>query len=100
MIRVKKTVEVYETIDTFVEEVSRKASPNVKLENIKNLFCYFFGSLMFILFLAIMNIVLFKQLKRIIRKLLRFSAIVAQVINFGPAFSQVATLNLKSINLE
>ena len=30
-------MDVYESLDDYVEEVSSKASPNVKLENVQNL---------------------------------------------------------------
>lgn len=53
MHKVKRTLDVYESVDEFVADISQKASPDIKLYNIQKLFFYFGGilvlfSLMFI----------------------------------------------------
>ena len=70
-LRVKENVEFYESLDDFVSDISQKVSPNVKFDNIKNLFLYFGSFLMLVLLVYVINIFLFKQLKRINRKLVR-----------------------------
>lgn len=49
--RIRQNVTFYETLEDFVADVSGKFSPNVKLDNIQNLFFYLGG------FLAIVSIV-------------------------------------------
>ena len=72
MLKLKKNVEVYETIEDFVGDISRKVSPNVKLNNIKKLFLYFGGFLMFVSFVFLMNnIYLFKRRRTANLKLVR-----------------------------
>ena len=66
----KQRVEVYETLENFVTDISRKVSPNVKLDNIKNLF-YFVVFLIFVLFVFLIDTFLLKKLKVIKRKLTR-----------------------------
>ena len=64
MIRVKKNVEVYETIENFKRELSSKVSPNVKLDNVKNLFLYFGSFLVLVSFTFVVDN-LVKQLKKL-----------------------------------
>lgn len=49
MLGAKKNVEVYETLEDCVDDVSGKVSPDVKLDNIQKLFLYFgaFSTLVF-----------------------------------------------------
>lgn len=64
MLKLKQNVEVYETLEDFVGDISRKASPNVKLHNLKKTLFYFSGSLTLVSFLFIINIVLLKWRQR------------------------------------
>ena len=73
MFRSRGNVKVYETIDDYVEEVTQKYSPNVKLENVRNLFIYFVAVLILILFLFIIDVFLLKRLRKIKRRLVRRS---------------------------
>lgn len=56
MHRAKRQIEVYETLDDFVKDESRKISPIVKLENIKNLFLYLISILMVVSLLSITHV--------------------------------------------
>ena len=96
-LRAQKKVDVYETIDTFVEDVSRMTSPNVKLKNIGNLLFYFGIILMIVSFVAVVDILIFKHRQAINRQLLRCSVIFS---NFGEALLQVTTVGLKAISLK
>ena len=70
MLRVQKNVKVFETVEDFVEHfTSQKASPNVKLANVQNLFFYLIGFLMLVSLSALANAVLTKQLQSVNRRL-------------------------------
>jgi hypothetical protein len=71
----KRSVPVYQTLDDYVGEISRKASPNVELKNIGTLFAYFGGLLMFV---SLVNTFQLKLLQIINRKLV----ILAHFLNF------------------
>ena len=55
-LRVKENVEFYESLDDFVSDISQKVSPNVKFDNIKNLFFYFGSFLMLVLLVYVIDI--------------------------------------------
>ena len=87
MHKMKKNTKVYETLEDFVADVSSnqdKLSPNVKLENIKNLFFYFAAFLMAVSLVCITHIFLFDQLAALTRKL-TFRPVVLGV-RFGEGF--------------
>lgn len=50
MLRTKRNIEVYETLADLVGDVTQKFSPNIKLENVENLF------ISFVAFLALVSI--------------------------------------------
>ena len=99
-LRAQKKVDVYETIDTFVEDVSRMTSPNVKLKNLGNLLFYFGIFLMIVLLVAVMDILSFKYLQTINCQLLRCLVIVAEQTSFGEAVLQVTRVGPKAISLK
>ena len=82
----RRNVEFYESLDDFVSDISQKVSPYVKLDNVQNLFLYFGSFLMLVLFVYVIDIFLFKQLKRINRKLVRCFAKLLQEVNVGLSF--------------
>ena len=61
MIRAKKSVEVYETLDSLVEAISGRASPNVKMNNVEKLFLYFGGCLALVSFAFVVDRFVVKQ---------------------------------------
>lgn len=71
MLRVKRNLEVYETLEDLVKDISRKVSPNVKLYNIQNLFFYFGGFFTLFSLMFIVDVFLFRLLRKIHRKLVR-----------------------------
>lgn len=73
MAEIKQHVEVYKTLEDFVEDLSRSGSQNVTLDNIQNLFLYFGSFLVLTLLVFLMNSLLFKQLQTINSKLVRCS---------------------------
>ena len=83
---VQRNVEFYGSIDDYVSDISQKVSPNVKLENVQNLFLYFGSFLMLVLFVYVIDIFLFKQLQRINRKLYRCFANLLQDVNLWLSF--------------
>ena len=54
-LRGKRNVEIYETLEEYVGDISRKISPNVRLENVENLFLFFGGLLMLILLVFVID---------------------------------------------
>ena len=82
MRRTKKQIELYESKKEFVQEVSSKSSPNVKLENIQNLFFYFGGFLTLVLLVFVLDKCLFKKQRKIKSKLLRCLAIGSLKLKF------------------
>lgn len=88
MLKLKRNLRVYETLEDFVGDASRKVSPNVKLHNITNLFLYFGGFLMLISFVFVVDIFMLKQLQNINRKLVRGPATIVQGINFKESLSR------------
>ena len=82
-LHVQRNVEFYESLDDFVSDISQKVSPYVKLDNVQNLFLYFGSFLMLVLLVYVIDIFLFKQLKRINRKLVRCFANLLQEVNVG-----------------
>ena len=76
----KQNVEVFVTLESFVESVTITFSPTVELENIQNVFLFFGGFLMLVLLVFILDIFLLNQLKIIARKLARGSLIFVQTI--------------------
>ena len=99
-LRAQKKVDVYETIDTFVEDVSRMTSPNVKLKNLGNLLFYFGIILVIVSLVAVIDILLFKYLQTINCQLLRCLVIAAEQTNFGEALLRVTRVGLKAISLK
>lgn len=94
---VKQDVPLFESLDDYIDEViSRKASPNVKLENVKNLFSYLLGFLVLVLLASIVHIVLFKQLRTIYRKIFASSSYLARQMSLGDFLFPV----MKPANLE
>lgn len=73
MFHSQQDVKVYENLDDYVGDVSRKFSLKVKLGNVKNLFLFFAAFLMLILLLFVIDVFLFKLLRMIKRKLVRRS---------------------------
>lgn len=72
MMHAKRNVKVYEELQDLVEDVTRKASTNVRLDNIENLFLYF-GSFYILIFLAFLGeAFLFEGLRAINHKLVRY----------------------------
>lgn len=69
LLQAQKNLPIYESLEAFVKDISRKFSPNVKLYNIQNLFTYFGCFLAFVLFGFVANIFVLKQLKTSKRKL-------------------------------
>ena len=80
---VQRDVEFYGSIDDFISDISQKGLPNVKLDNVQNLFLCFGSFLMLVLLVYIIDIFLFKQLKGINRKLVRCFANILQEVNVG-----------------
>ena len=72
-LRAQKNVELYQSSENYIEDVTRKCTANVKLDNILDLFFYFGGFFAFSSFVLVMNrmmnIFLFKRLRRVRRKL-------------------------------
>lgn len=102
MLRAKKKVEVYETVDDFVNDVSSRFSPNVKLENIQSIFFYFGGFLIVVLLVFVFDSFLFKKLKKLNRKLLRCTTILVQKMKFEirpSLYRRVVVKTIKTINL-
>lgn len=71
LLRIIQNIEIYNNLKDFAEEVSRKVSPDIKLDNIQNLFVYFASILMLVLLGFIMEKFLFKKLHTASRKLIR-----------------------------
>ena len=96
MLRLKKSIHVYEDIENFAEDASKeKASAKVKLENVQKLFVYFGGFLVLVFLVFIVHVVLSKKkLKFFIRKL--FRSLVDFLLEFS--FSEL-TKRFISFNL-
>lgn len=77
----KKTVPVFETIEGFVEGISRNASPDVKLENMGTLFFYFAVFLILVTVAFLVDILLLRKLKKIKRQLVRLLARLAILVD-------------------
>ena len=75
----KRNVEVYESIEDLMDDVQRKVSPDVKLENTRNLYFYFVGFLLFVCLAFVVDIFWFKQLQTIHRKLAGYSVMLVQI---------------------
>lgn len=73
MARIMQNIEVYTDLKNFVENISKKVSPNVKLDNVQNMFTYFVSFLMLITLVFVIGKVYSKQLQPINRKLVRRS---------------------------
>lgn len=67
--RVEQNVKLYENLEVFVKDVSSKFSPDVRLDNIKNLFLYLGAFLALVSLVFVLNVFLIKKLKLIHRKL-------------------------------
>lgn len=74
----QRNVEIYETIEDLVDDIQRKVSPDVKLENTKNLYFYFFYFLVLVWLVFFGDTFLFKRLQKIYRKLVRYFALLVQ----------------------
>ena len=66
----RKNVAVYECLEDYVQAISEKVSPNIKLDNVQSLFLNFGGFLAIVSFVSVVHLVLFKQIRTIYRKLL------------------------------
>ena len=75
-------MKVYDEIETFVDDILQKVSPNVKLANVKNLFLYTGIFLTLVLLVNVMDLWLLKQIQTINRKLVLWFTIIGQVIRF------------------
>lgn len=82
----RKNVEVYESLDGYVRAVSRKASPDVNLENVRTLFSCFGAFLMLVCFVSLVHHFPRKQRRTIKRKLLCISAVLVQKMNLSFLF--------------
>ena len=80
MIRTKKSVKVYETLEDLVDDLTRRISPNIKLDNVKWLFFYFGCFLTLFVVVFVMDI-LFKQHK-IHRKLIYSRKLIGVCKNY------------------
>ena len=79
--RVKQNIEVYDALQDYIDAVSRKFSPNVKLDNIQNLFLIFGGFLGFVLFVFVVDFSLDKQLQAIQRRTVGYRRRMNSFIN-------------------
>lgn len=80
-IRIKQKLPYYETVEEFVDDVSRNFSLGVKLDNIANLLLYFGTFLGIVLLVFILDFVLIR-LHKINLKLIRCLTIFAQKMLF------------------
>lgn len=96
MFHAKQNVKVYETMDDYV---SQKFSPNVKLENVENLFVYFGAFLTLVLFVFVIDVLLSKQLRALRRRLVRGTVILWHRMIFGEALFPRRAVRLKAIRL-
>ena len=78
--RVRQNVNLYQSLEELVSDATSKVNPNVKMDNVLNLFLYFGGFLVLVLFLFIVEKFLFKQLQTVSFKLV-FCPII--LVHFG-----------------
>lgn len=71
MHKVKGSLEVYESVEDLVQDISRKVSPDVKLYNTQKLFIYFGGMLVLFLLMFIVELFLFRLLGKTIHRPVR-----------------------------
>lgn len=108
MLAIRQDVEVYSSLDGYVEGVSSKASPYVNLQNVQLLFLYFYGCLGFFVLVSLVSIIdifLLKKLRAIYRKLFVRSSFLTQQMNSGDfLFPRMAIKsnpeNLASVTIE
>lgn len=96
MQKAKKNVKLFETLEDFVADVSssqEKLSPNVKLNNIRNLFLYFVVFLMAVLFVSFIDTFLFHQMQAILRKLIRWSVMLALKMQLRANLKSIKSAN-------
>lgn len=98
MLKLKQNLRVYETLEDFVEDASRKVSPNVKLYNISNLCLFFGGFLVLVSLLFVADVALSKQLKNIKSKLAHGSSIFNSDYPSKAVFRSLQVSNRKKCN--
>ena len=63
-----KEVKSFNTLESFVEQHSKYASPNVRLDNVGNLFISFFCALMFVVFVFLFALCRRTRKRRLFRR--------------------------------
>lgn len=108
MLAIRQDVEVYSSLDGYVEGVSSKASPYINLQNVQLLFLYFYGCLGFFVLVSLVSIIdifLLKKLRAIYRKLFVRSSFLTQQMNSGDFLFPTMAIksnpeNLASVTIE
>lgn len=98
MLRIKRSVEIYEMIDDYVESVSRRYSPDIKLDNTKDLFLFFGGFLALVSLFFVMDKYLFKKLIEINRRLVSYSVVFIRKMKLRVLLLLRRLVNFKLFN--
>ena len=93
-------MEIYQTLEQYIEGVSLKFSPNVKLKNVQNLFLIFGVFQMLILLVFALDAFLFRQLQKINRQLVRCSAIIFHQMILQESLFSTMAVQLRRIKRE
>ena len=78
MLDTKQNVKMFETLDDLVDDLTRQASPNVKLHNVENLFANFGALLLFVLFVFNTNRLRFAERRQRLASLLALTTAFAR----------------------